>query len=133
MLVTSCPFCQLATHSTQQLVYCDELVFAIRDKFPVSRGHSLIIPRRHYASWFEATTAEQQAFLQVLTQVKAELQVQYQPDGYNIGINDGAVAGQTVPHLHIHLIPRYQGDVAEPRGGIRWILPEKAVYWDKPV
>ncbi|ALG67492.1 HIT family protein [Beggiatoa leptomitoformis] len=126
-----CPFCALMLNPTSQRVYDDELVFVIRDKFPVSQGHTLIIPRRHYASWFEATETEQLALFSALAIAKVNIQTQYQPDAYNIGINDGAVAGQTVPHLHIHLIPRYQSDTVEPRGGIRWILPDKAVYWDK--
>lgn len=66
----------------------------------------------------------------LLDEAKAGLEREFQPDAYNIGINDGIAAGQTVPHLHIHLIPRYQGDVADPRGGIRWVMPEKANYWD---
>lgn len=102
---------------------------AIMDGFPLSPGHALVIPRRHIASLFEATKDEREALLDLLEQTRTELIGQYNPDGFNIGINDGAYAGQTVMHLHIHLIPRYKGDQQDPRGGVRWIFPNKAVYW----
>jgi len=111
------------------MIFQDDLVMTIRDDFPVSQGHTLIIPKRHIISFFETTEAEQMALLHALQVAQKDLNQQYAPDGYNIGINDGVVAGQTVMHLHIHLIPRYQGDCPNPRGGIRWIFPEKAVYW----
>jgi diadenosine tetraphosphate (Ap4A) HIT family hydrolase len=83
------------------------------------------------ASFFETTDEERQAMLKLLDQVKAMLDREHKPDGYNIGINNGAAAGQTVMHLHIHVIPRYAGDRPDPRGGVRWIIPEKAAYWEK--
>ena len=103
----------------------------IRDGFPVSEGHTLIIPKRHIASIFEATIEEQVDIFTTLKKAKKQLEKTLNPDGYNIGINDGISAGQTVMHLHIHLIPRYAGDQNDPRGGIRWIFPEKADYWSK--
>jgi diadenosine tetraphosphate (Ap4A) HIT family hydrolase len=103
---------------------------AIRDGFPVSEGHTLIIPIRHIASLFEATVEEQAALLELLAQARQQLQEELKPDGFNIGINDGSAAGQTVMHLHIHLIPRYAGDQPDPRGGVRWIFPDKAAYWN---
>ena len=121
-----CPFCQLEPH---RIVAEDELAVAYRDGFPVSLGHTVIIPRRHVATLFEATEAEQAALLKMLAQAKAILDKHHQPDGYNIGINHGPAGGQTVPHLHIHLIPRYRGDKEDPRGGVRWVLPDKAKYW----
>jgi diadenosine tetraphosphate (Ap4A) HIT family hydrolase len=102
--------------------------FAIFDGFPVSPGHTLIVPRRVVASWFEATREEQHALLALMDDVKALLDVRFAPDGYNIGINAGEAAGQTVMHLHVHLIPRYRGDVADPRGGIRHVMPGKGNY-----
>jgi diadenosine tetraphosphate (Ap4A) HIT family hydrolase len=99
------------------------------DGFPISPGHALIIPRRHIVSLFEATRNERNSLFDLLEQVKLELQEEYKPDGFNIGINDGTAAGQTVMHLHIHLIPRYTGDQPDPRGGVRWIMPDKAPYW----
>jgi diadenosine tetraphosphate (Ap4A) HIT family hydrolase len=90
-----------------------------------------MFPKRHIGSFFELETAERDALLALLDEAKRELDESKRPDGYNIGINDGAPAGQTILHLHIHLIPRYIGDRADPRGGIRWIMPEKADYWSK--
>jgi diadenosine tetraphosphate (Ap4A) HIT family hydrolase len=101
----------------------------IRDLYPVSPGHTLIIPRRHVGSFFELTADERGSLLGLLEAAKRELDVMRRPDGYNIGINDGPAAGQTVPHLHIHLIPRYQGDQPDPRGGVRWVFPDKAKHW----
>ncbi len=121
-----CPFCVLEPH---RIVAEDELTVAYRDGFPVSLGHTVIIPRRHVATLFEATDIEQTALLNMLARAKEKLDALHQPDGYNIGINHGQAGGQSVPHLHIHLIPRYRGDKEDPRGGVRWILPDKAKYW----
>jgi diadenosine tetraphosphate (Ap4A) HIT family hydrolase len=104
---------------------------AIYDGFPISPGHALIIPKHHIGSFFELTEEEQRAMLDLLSQIRQLLLTEHSPDGFNIGINDGAAAGQTVMHLHIHLIPRYAGDQPDPRGGVRWIFPDKAAYWDK--
>jgi diadenosine tetraphosphate (Ap4A) HIT family hydrolase len=109
-------------------VASNALAFAIRDGFPVSPGHTLIVPRRLVATWFEATREEQAAMLDLVDMVKAQLDAELQPDGYNIGINAGSAAGQTVMHLHMHLIPRFHGDVPDPRGGIRHVMPGKGNY-----
>ena len=101
----------------------------IRDAYPVSPGQSLVIPKRHIGSWFEATEEERSAMLLLLEDAKTLAAAAHNPDGYNIGINDGPAAGQTVPHLHMHLIPRFNGDVSDPRGGVRWVIAEKAKYW----
>jgi diadenosine tetraphosphate (Ap4A) HIT family hydrolase len=121
-----CVFCTL---DLKRVIAANSIAFVIRDGFPISPGHTLIIPRRHFGSFFEATTQEQQAMLELLDAQKQLLDREFSPAGYNIGINDGPAAGQTVPHLHIHLIPRYAGDRPDPRGGVRWILPDKARYW----
>ncbi|MEK8018097.1 MAG: HIT family protein [Candidatus Parabeggiatoa sp.] len=126
---SDCHFCHL---DNDQILFQDELVMTFRDGYPISPGHTLIIPKRHIPSFFDATDDEQQALLQALHRARRELKQQYAPDGYNIGINDGLAAGQTVMHLHIHLIPRYSGDCIDPRGGVRWIFPEKAAYFKKP-
>jgi diadenosine tetraphosphate (Ap4A) HIT family hydrolase len=89
----------------------------------------LVIPKRHIGSFFELEPEERDSLFSLLEESKRRLDKEFQPDGYNIGINDGPSAGQTVPHLHIHLIPRYSGDQEDSRGGIRWIIPEKAKYW----
>ena len=112
-----------------RIVLADDLTIAIKDAFPVSPGHSLIIPKRHIGSFFEITPDEQKAMFNMVWRMKGLVHTEFQPDGYNIGINDGEAAGQTVMHLHLHLIPRYRGDHSDPRGGIRWIIPEKADYW----
>ena len=126
MSEVSCPFCALPAERI--LILADEAL-VIRDAFPVSPGHTLVIPPRHIGSFFELSDAERTCMVELLAQAKAELDLSFQPDGFNIGINDGAAAGQTVQHLHLHLIPRYRGDVPDPRGGVRWVMPGKAKYW----
>ena len=122
----NCPFCQLPV---ERIVLSDKEALVIRDGFPVSPGHTLVIPRRHVGSFFELTDVERASMFELLAQARAELDVSLRPDGFNIGINDGVAAGQTVPHLHLHLIPRYLGDTPDPRGGVRWVLPDNAKYW----
>ena len=126
MTGSNCPFCQL---DAARIAFADDVTLVIRDAFPVSPGHTLIIPRRHVGSFFQLTAPERESMFELLTQAKVELDETLQPDGFNIGINDGAAAGQTVAHLHLHLIPRYRGDAPDPRGGVRWVLPAKAKYW----
>ena len=122
----SCPFCTL---SEARIVKSNDYALFIRDGFPISEGHTLIIPKRHVGSFFQVTDNERSSLLELLDYAKSELDVEFKPDGYNIGINDGPSAGQTVLHLHIHLIPRYVGDRSDPKGGVRWIFPDKADYW----
>ena len=123
---SECIFCQLE-HS--RITIENDLGVVIYDNYPVSKGHALIIPQRHISSISEATTPEVIAFFSLIDETKKMLVDRFKPNGFNIGINDGVSAGQTVMHLHIHVIPRYQGDQADPRGGIRWIFPNKAKYW----
>jgi len=123
-----CPFCTLPL---ARIVDENAHAVWIRDGFPVSPGHSLVIPKRHVGSFFETSAAERDALLALLDAAQAAIASEFHPDGFNIGINDGPAAGQTVPHLHIHLIPRYKGDLLDPRGGVRWVVPEKADYWSK--
>ncbi|MCA9541300.1 MAG: DEAD/DEAH box helicase family protein, partial [Myxococcales bacterium] len=104
------------------------LAFAIRDRYPVSTGHTLIMPTRHVATWFDATTDEQAAMMALAAEVKADLDARCAPDGYNLGLNVGEAAGQTVMHLHLHVIPRYRHDVDDPRGGVRYVIPERGNY-----
>jgi len=123
-----CLFCAIPR---EHILIDGPIAVAARDSYPVSKGHTLIIPRRHVASFFNTTEEERQSMLKLLDEVKAMLDSEHKPDGYNIGINNGPAAGQTVMHLHMHLIPRYAGDRPDPRGGVRWVLPEKAAYWEK--
>lgn len=122
----SCPFCTL---DPSRVVFENDLVIAIQDGYPSSPGHLLLVPRRHVADWFEATDAERAALTEATVDARNFILEHYQPEGFNIGINAGEAAGQTVMHLHVHVIPRYSGDVADPRGGIRWVLPDTAAYW----
>jgi diadenosine tetraphosphate (Ap4A) HIT family hydrolase len=123
---SSCPFCTL---EQDRILKQSDYAFMIRDNYPVSEGHTLIIPKRHVDSFFDLQAIEKAAILQLLDEAKETLDEEFSPDGYNIGINDGAAAGQTVMHVHVHLIPRYRDDTEDPRGGVRWIFPGKAKYW----
>jgi hypothetical protein len=123
----TCPFC---TSQESRVFLENDLALAIFDGFPISQGHSLIIPKRHVSSIFEIQKNELLGLFNLLTDVKNKLTEQFSPDGFNIGINDNEAAGQTISHVHIHLIPRYRGDQEHPRGGIRWIFPDKAKYWE---
>ena len=116
---------------TTEHVASNALAFAIRDAFPVSPGHSLVVPFREVATWFDASADEKKAIFDLVDVVKRQLDEELRPQGYNVGFNAGAAAGQTVMHLHVHVIPRYTGDVPDPRGGVRWVLPEKAAYWER--
>ncbi len=126
--MSTCQFCELAPERIQKR---GELCLAFADGYPVSPGHTLVIPKRHIASFFETTVQERSELFSLLDWCRSELIARYSPAGFNIGINDGKTAGQTVMHLHIHLIPRYVGDNPDPRGGVRWIFPEKADYWSR--
>lgn len=121
-----CAFCRL---EPSKVVAANDHAVAFLDGFPVTPGHTLVVPKRHINSFFEATREEQAALFELVAQVREKLLAEHGPDGFNIGINDGAAAGQTVMHTHIHLIPRYAGDTEDPRGGVRWIMPVKAPYW----
>ncbi len=105
------------------------MVIALWDAFPVSTGHALIIPRRHVASWNALMPDEKTAITAGIDALRTLIDTRHHPDGYNIGFNDGIAAGQTVMHFHMHVIPRYLGDARDPRGGIRWVLGDKAAYW----
>jgi diadenosine tetraphosphate (Ap4A) HIT family hydrolase len=107
----------------------NNLAFAISDAFPVSPGHTLVVPRRVIANWFEATREEREALFDLVDKVRKQLDAgATPPQGYNIGVNVGEAAGQTVPHLHVHVIPRYRGDVEDPRGGVRHVIPGRGNY-----
>jgi diadenosine tetraphosphate (Ap4A) HIT family hydrolase len=126
---TTCPFC---TIKESLIVAQNATAIAFRDAYPVTDGHTLVIPRQHVSSIFDLCESDQIQLWQLVADVRSTLTDQLSPAGFNIGINDGQAAGQTVPHAHIHIIPRFQGDVLDPRGGVRWIIPEKAVYWEDP-
>jgi diadenosine tetraphosphate (Ap4A) HIT family hydrolase len=127
-MLKPCAFCSLPP---ERIIDSSQHGMVVRDGFPISPGHTLIIPKRHIGSFFELEADEQAELLDLMRRARAAIEQEFHPQGYNIGVNDGAAAGQTIPHLHIHLIPRYQGDRVDPRGGVRWIIPEKADYWSQ--
>jgi diadenosine tetraphosphate (Ap4A) HIT family hydrolase len=122
---SDCPFCRLPP---ERVIDSNTYALAVTDSFPVSPGHALVILRRHTASFFELTSEELAAVYDLLVRMKQRLDSTVKPAGYNIGVNDGGTAGQTVMHLHVHLIPRFIGDVTEPRGGVRCVIPGKGSY-----
>lgn len=123
MTSTTCPFCNF-----DNPLLSNDLAYVRYDSFPVTNGHLLIIPYRHVADYFAATQQEKMAMLELLDRSKSLLDREKAPSGYNIGVNAGVAAGQTVMHAHLHLIPRYTGDVPDPRGGIRGVIPAKQKY-----
>lgn len=122
----TCPFCN--PESEIELIVESATAYAIYDKYPVNSGHALVIPKRHCSNYFDLTFKEQAACIFMLNKVKDIITAKYQPDGFNIGVNIGDKAGQTVDHVHIHLIPRYNGDVEDPRGGVRGVIPSNQKY-----
>ncbi len=122
----SCPFC--LPGDTTEIILESDMAYVIFDKFPVNLGHALVIPRRHCENYFDLSQEEQIACVVLLNRANDIIQKKYKPDGFNTGVNIGSVAGQTIGHVHIHLIPRYQGDVADPEGGVRGVIPEKRKY-----
>jgi diadenosine tetraphosphate (Ap4A) HIT family hydrolase len=122
----SCPFCN--PDPERELLLESAIVYAIFDKYPVNKGHTLIIPKKHCDDYFELSFKEQSACWFMLNKAKEILKNRFNPDGFTVGVNINEAAGQTVPHVHIHLIPRFKGDVKEPRGGIRGVIPEKKNY-----
>lgn len=120
----TCLFCQ----KPPEPIYENDLVYAIYDGYPVTHGHTLIITKRHAQTYFDLTNAEKIAIDEAVMTIKKRLDDRYHPDGYNIGINNNRAAGQTIFHLHVHLIPRYVGDTPSPKGGVRGVIPDKQRY-----
>ena len=123
-----CPFCDRVENA--EFAESSEQTVAFPDAFPVTPGHHLLVPRRHLVDFFQLTPEEQADLWRLLAKLRNRLFREYSPDGINVGMNVGRAAGQTVAHAHVHVIPRYDGDVADPRGGVRWVVPEKAAYWE---
>jgi len=121
-----CPFCNIGEQV--EVLFKADTAMAILDSFPISPGHTLVIPRRHVADYFDLTVEEQNELWQLVNRCKMILQDRFHPDGFNIGINVGEMAGQSIFHVHIHLMPRYKGDVKNPKGGVRHIIPGKGYY-----
>ena len=116
---------------SERVLAQDDLFAVVRDKYPVTPGHTLIIARRAATRLEQLADAEKARLLTWIgwTQRKLGSMLSPSPEGYNLGVNDGTAAGQTIPQFHFHVIPRYRGDVPDPRGGLRWVIPDKARYW----
>jgi diadenosine tetraphosphate (Ap4A) HIT family hydrolase len=127
-MAEDCPFCEI---DRERIWLDNEVGIALWDVYPVSQGHALVVPRRHVASIYDLPGCNQHSLWELVAEARKALLEKFSPNGFNIGINDGPVAGQTVMHAHIHIIPRYTGDVPDPRGGIRWVIPEAATYWEE--
>jgi len=121
MSTDSCPFCDLGS----RIVAANDLAVAVRDLEPASPGHTLIVPKRHCTSFFELSPAEVEACYALLRRERDEVTRECHPDGFNVGVNEGAAAGQLVAHTHVHLIPRYKGDHPDSRGGVRHVIPTR--------
>ena len=119
----ACVFCQMKDYILE-----NELAYAIYDKYPVGKGHMLFIPKRHVKDFFDITKEEREAIFDLIDEGKKLLDEKYSPDSYNVGINCGEHAGQTIMHVHVHLIPRYIGDMKDHTGGVRGVIPEKMKY-----
>jgi superfamily II DNA or RNA helicase/diadenosine tetraphosphate (Ap4A) HIT family hydrolase len=124
-----CPFCGV---KGERLFHEGGLVVGVWDAFPVSPGHALIVPKRHVATWFDATPEEHAEIIRAIGLARTIIEQRYHPDGFNIGVNVGEAAGQTIFHLHVHIIPRYEGDLPDPRGGVRNLFPGKGLYGAMP-
>lgn len=126
---SQCIFC---APDQERIFFRGHRVYGIWDAFPVSDGHALLIPYRHAETWFDATEEELHELCGAIQIARQIIRDRYRPDGFNIGINAGAAAGQTIFHLHVHIIPRYRGDVEDPRGGVRYVIPKRANYLADP-
>lgn len=120
-----CPFCRIVPNGS---LTRNNSCFAIYDNYPVTKGHTLVISKRHVRTYFDLTQSEKEEVWKLVEQVKEALSAQYSPTGFNVGFNAGETAGQTVLHCHIHVIPRYHGDMDDPRGGVRGVIPAKQKY-----
>jgi diadenosine tetraphosphate (Ap4A) HIT family hydrolase len=127
--VAGCVLCEQVSKGV--LVAQNDLAVAIADAFPLSPGHHLVITRRHEADFFALDREEIMAIVDLVASVREHIAARFEPDGFNVGVNVGEAGGQTIPHVHVHLIPRYYGDVVDPRGGIRQLIPSRAAYWDR--
>lgn len=127
-MTSDCPFC---APEPERVLRTSPNARALTDLFPIAEGHALVVPRAHVESLFDLPADEQAEVWEMVRTVRADLDAELEPDGFTIGVNDGEAAGQTVPHAHIHVIPRHRGDVPDPSGGIRNVIPGKARYWER--
>lgn len=125
---SDCPFC---SPEPGRVLRANERALALRDAFPLSEGHTLVVPVRHAGSLFDLSEEERADVWALVAEVRNGLAGELEPDGFTIGVNDGEAAGQTVSHTHVHVIPRWSGDVPDPAGGIRHVIPGRARYWER--
>ncbi|MGM0381327.1 MAG: HIT family protein [bacterium] len=123
-----CPFCQIIAENERDFLYRDDFFVAFYDKYPVNEGHTLLIPRKHLKVPGELPAEKGVNFFRAINDLREFLKEKYDPAGFNIGLNENTAAGQSIEHLHWHLIPRYPGDVEEPLGGVRGVIPDKQKY-----
>jgi len=123
-----CFFCKLYEKELREIIVENKSFFCVNDENPVSRGHVMLVAKNHIASFFNLNDQQQSDYYNLLVEAQKVLEKEYSPDGYNIGINEGEAAGQTQNHLHIHVIPRYKGDIDNPRGGVRGVIPRNMNY-----
>ena len=123
---STCPFCEI---DPTRVVGSNQHALAIHDNYPLAEGHTLVAPRDHVPGLIDREPNVRAAVWGLVDRVRAELRHKYRVEAFNIGINDGEAAGQTIMHAHVHIVPRVKGDVADPRGGVRWVIPDKAKYW----
>lgn len=128
-MADQCPFCRLLEDSGFSPKVSSPLAVAFEDGYPLNTGHTLVIPRRHEADLFALSPDERAEIWALVDRIQSELADDLSPDAFNVGVNVGQAAGQTVAHAHVHVIPRFEGDVEDPRGGVRWVVPSKARYW----
>lgn len=128
MTESDCPFCEIVTAQSREWVDQSDQFVAFRDQYPVAEGHTLVVPRRHVVGFDSLPEESGSKLIQFLQAVQKQIRDRYQPDGFNIGLNDGTAAGQTIEHLHWHIIPRYHGDVPDPEGGVRGVIPDRQSY-----
>lgn len=125
-----CLFCDKENKEQHRIICENDLFYSRWDNIPVSEGHAEVIPKKHIESFFELTDGELSQMYDLTKKTKDIISDKFQPDGYTLGINEGLAAGRTIPHLHFHIIPRYTGDVENPRGGVRNVIPGKGNYQD---
>ena len=124
MKTKDCPFCEI----DREVILSSDLCLAIYDKYPVNKGHVLVIPKRHVKDYFDLEQNERDSLWKLVNEVKEILDSKFHPQGFNVGFNVGTNAGQTIDHVHIHIIPRYKGDMDDPTGGVRNVIPERGKY-----
>lgn len=124
----NCPFCRIVSRGEREFLFESDFFVAFYDEYPVNEGHTLLIPRRHLETPGEILPARGDEFFRAINELRQLLREKFNPAGFNIGLNEGEAAGQSIEHLHWHIIPRYEGDVEDPLGGVRGVIPEKQKY-----